>query len=61
MTEKQRDLHPTVVRFITENWKELSKPGMFSHLVVEHDADCPYPKGDPCSCPNGPECRIEKP
>ncbi len=61
MTEKQRDLHPNVVRFITEHWKELSQPGAFSQLIVEHDADCPYPQGKPCTCVNGPECKIVRP
>ncbi len=60
MTEKQHVLHPTISRFIAEHWEELTKPGTCSHLVVEHDADCTYPKGEPCTCVNGPECRIEK-
>ncbi len=61
MSEKQRDLHPSVARFIAEHWEELSKPGVFSHLVVEHDPLCRYSQGGDCTCTNGPECKIVKP
>jgi hypothetical protein len=25
---------------------------------VEHDAGCPYPRGGPCCCANGPQIRL---
>ena len=34
------------------------KPGQFAEVVVEHDAHCRYPKGEPCTCVVGPEIHV---
>lgn len=50
-----------------EAWLEANRsrfrPGQVAEVVIEHDTDCHYPKGGPCSCRTGPEIRIrgEKP
>ncbi len=55
-----RDPLPSVEAFIKKHEDELSRPGSLSQIIIEHDADCPYPRGFPCRCIFGPECRIVK-
>jgi hypothetical protein len=35
------------------------QPGVFTHVIVAHDAECNYPGGEACTCRCGPMIRIE--
>jgi hypothetical protein len=52
-----RDPPPALEAWIAQHRGRLGRPGLHE-VVVEHDAHCPYPRGGPCSCANGPEIRL---
>ena len=48
---------PALETFLAQHRARLGRPGLHE-AVVEHDAHCPYPRGGPCRCANGPEVKM---
>jgi hypothetical protein len=48
---------PAVAAWVAAHRSRL-QPGTVTEVEVWHDADCPYPRGGPCSCANGPEIHL---
>lgn len=48
---------PSVEAFVAQH-RGRFPAGEVTELAVEHDADCRYPRGFPCSCVLGPEIRV---
>jgi hypothetical protein len=49
---------PAVESWLAANRSRFS-PGTVAEVVVEHEAECGYPRGGPCTCPDGPTIRVK--